>query len=166
MKINLGSGNSKRMQDAGYVNIDLFEWDYVDVVHDIEKRLPYEDNTIDEIYSSHSLEHCAMAAVPRMIGDWKRVLKHGGIIRIIVPEIEACMRNFLDSPESDGDKWSWKIEYILGGQHKQSGQQLHKSAFTPTYLKKLVENAGLVVTSNIIQNNGRNDCINLIANKP
>ncbi len=165
LKLNLGSGNSKSMQDAGYVNIDIHKTHHVDVVHDIEKRLPYEDNTVDEIYSSHSLEHCSMAAVPRMIDDWRRVLKSRGIIQVIVPEIEACMRNFLASPETDNDKWNWKIEYILGGQHHQAGQQLHKSAFTPTHLQKLVENAGLVVTSNKIQNNGKNDCIHLIAHK-
>ena len=165
IKLNLGSGNSKNTQDAGYINIDMFKWDYVDVVHDIEKRLPYEDDSIDEILCSHALEHCSMAAVPKMISDWRRVLKQGGIIRVIVPEIEACMRNFLASPETDNNKWNWKIEYILGGQHHQAGQQLHKSAFTPTHLQKIVENAGLVVSSNKIQNNGKNDCIHLIAHK-
>ena len=93
------------------------------------------------------------------------MLKINGTIKIIVPEIEACMRNFLASPETDIDKWNWKIEYILGGQHKQLGQQHHKSAFTPTHLKKLLENAGLVVDSIKIQKNSRNDCINLIAHK-
>ena len=164
IKLNLGSGNSKKTKDAGYINIDIHKMDYVDVVHDIEKRLPYENDSINEIFCSHALEHCSMAVVPVMIKDWKRVLKQSGIIRVIVPEIEACMRNFLKAPENE--KWGFRIEYILGAQHHQTGQQFHKSAFTQIYLKKLVEDAGLVVTSIKIQNNGRNDCIHLIAHKP
>jgi len=75
MKLNLGSGNSKTMKNMGYTNIDIHKSQYVDVVYDIEKKLPYEDNTIEKIYSSHALEHCSMAAVPRMLEDWKRILK-------------------------------------------------------------------------------------------
>ena len=106
-----------------------------------------------------------MVVIPAMLKDWKRVLKKDGKVKIIVPEIEACMRNFLNSDETDNDKWSWKIEYIFGRQHKQAGQQLHKSAFTPTHLKKIVVNAGLVISSIDIINNGRNDCIHLTAHK-
>ncbi|MCP6720479.1 MAG: class I SAM-dependent methyltransferase, partial [Patescibacteria group bacterium] len=132
---------------------------------DIETTLPYEDNTVDKIYCSHALEHCAMVAVPKMLKDWERVLTKGGGIEIIVPEIEACMRTFLEAEETDPAKWSWKIEYILGGQHHQSGQQLHKSAFTPTWLKALLERADLVVDKINIIHNGRNDCIHLNAHK-
>ena len=165
MKLNLGSGNSKSMQDAGFINIDLHKSSYVDMVYDIEETLPFESDTVEEIYCSHALEHCAMAAVPRMLSDWKRVLKGNGKITIIVPEIEASMRTFLDAPETDNTKWGWKIEYILGGQHKQAGQQLHKSAFTPTHIRKLFNDAGLIVDKVDIINNGCNDCIHLIGHK-
>ena len=166
VKLNLGSGNAHNMKELGFTNIDIHKTHSVDIVHDIEKRLVFDDDSVDEIYSSHSLEHCSMAAVPTMLNDWKRILKKGGKIVVIVPEIEACMRTFLKTPETNRDKWGWQIEYILGGQHHQAGQQLHKSAFTPTHLQNLVESAGLVVSSNEIRNNGKNDCIHLTAYKP
>ena len=165
MKLNLGSGNAQNMKEAGYINIDIYKSHFVDVVYDIEKKLPYEDNTIEKIYSSHALEHCSMAAVPRMLEDWKRILKKDGKIVLIVPEIEACMRTFLKTPETDNNKWNWQIEYILGGQHHQAGQQLHKSAFTPTHIRKLFSDVGLVVDKVEIINNGCNDCIHLNAHK-
>lgn len=161
-KLNLGGGNSKR---DGYANLDIYLFDHVDLVYDIEKRLPFENDTIDEIYCSHALEHCSMEAVPLMLKDWCRVLKRNGVAQIIVPEINACMKNFLETSETNPTKWSWKIEYILGGQHTQVGQQLHKSAFTVDRLRSLMEVNGFMVDSIRIINNGRNDCIHLDAHK-
>ena len=163
MKLNLGSGNSKTMKDLGYTNIDIYKTEYVDLVLNIEKKLPYEDNSVEAIYCSHALEHCSMAAVPSMLKDWKRVLKTDGTIKIVVPEIESCMRNFLEASEKD--KWEYRIEYILGGQHKQVGEQFHKSAYTPSWLRSLIERVGLVVDKVDIINNGLNDCIHLKAHK-
>jgi len=133
------------------------------VLHDIEKRLPFEDGSAEHIYCSHALEHCAAASVPQMLQDWNRVLQTGGTVMIIVPELEACMRNFLEAPESE--KWGFRIEYIYGGQDHQVGQQLHKTGFTPPRLQSLMEAAGFVVDKIQLINNGLNDCIQLSAHK-
>ena len=162
MKINLGSGNSK-IED--YVNVDIYKFHNVDIVHDIEKTLPFENESIEDIYCSHALEHCSMAVVPKMLSDWYRVSKKDTRVRIIVPEIEACMKKFIEMSETDPNKWGYAIEYVLGGQDKQTGQQFHKSAYTPTHLKNLVEAAGFVVDSLQIRYNGRNDCLYLDAHK-
>jgi len=162
MKINLGSGNSK-IED--YTNVDIYKFHNVDIVHDIEKTLPFENESIEDIYCSHALEHCSMTVVPKMLSDWYRVSKKDAKIRIIVPEIEACMKKFIEIPETNSDKWGYAIEYVLGGQDKQIGQQFHKSAYTSTHLKNLVEAAGFVVDSLQIRYNGRNDCLYLDAHK-
>src|SRR3990172_240514 len=121
IRLNLGSGNSS---NGGYTNVDIHPFPNVQVVHDIEQPLPFADNSVEHIFTSHSLEHCSMDAVPKMLKDWFRVLGPKGTIKIIVPELEACMRNFLNAPESE--RWGFRIEYIYGGQHHQVGQQLHK----------------------------------------
>jgi predicted SAM-dependent methyltransferase len=53
IKLNLGSG-SNRMQDD-FVNVDLHV--AADLQHDLREPLPYDDGTVDEIYSCHVIEH-------------------------------------------------------------------------------------------------------------
>ena len=160
MKLDLGSG---RVKKEGYTSVDVYPFRYLDVQHDIEEKLPFDDASADEIYCSHVLEHCSMQAVPNMLRDWHRVLVDDGIVKIIVPEIEVCMRNFLDAPESK--KWGNVIEYIVGCQHHQVGQQNHKSAYTPTRITELLRTAGFKVNNLEIINNKVNDCIHLTASK-
>lgn len=160
LKLDLGSGFQTM---EGFTTIDIYQTGVVDIIHDIEKTLPFEDNIVDEIHSSHSLEHCVMSSVPLMLRDWHRILKIGGKIHIIVPEIEGCMRNFLDASEED--KWGYRIEYILGEHVSQVGQQLHKSAFTLFHLKKLVSEAKFDIVSAEVLHTGVNDTIDLIAYK-
>ena len=91
MKINVGSG-TKRMD--GYINIDIRDLPEVDYVHDLEKPLPYPDNTIDEVYAEDVLEHFSFKKTNNIFKDWVRVLKTGGVITIIVPNVDAHIRMY------------------------------------------------------------------------
>jgi predicted SAM-dependent methyltransferase len=54
MKLNLGCGNDYR---EGYVNCDWTNKVKVDKIVDLEKKLPFKDNSVDEILCFHVLEH-------------------------------------------------------------------------------------------------------------
>jgi predicted SAM-dependent methyltransferase len=162
IKLNLGSGNTKK---EGFTNVDIHKFSNVDIVHDMEKRLPFKNDTVSEIYSHHSLEHCRMHKIKEILKDWYRVLKKDGILKIIVPEITSCMKTFLEASETDPEKWRWKISYIMGGIHKQYDRDFHKSAFTEYSLKKVVEKAGFVIQDVHLVETTRNDCIHLTAIK-
>ena len=47
--------------------------------------LPIEDNTFDIVYSSHTLEHIREEYLENIIQNIYRILKPGGLFRIIVP---------------------------------------------------------------------------------
>jgi predicted SAM-dependent methyltransferase len=47
LKLNLGSGKSKM---EGFLGVDAIKFDGVDVVTDLRKRWPWEDESVDEVY--------------------------------------------------------------------------------------------------------------------
>lgn len=82
MKINLGSGY-KRIE--GFVNIDDDPLVKPDYLVDIEnEKLPFDDNTVEEIRAHHILEHIGAGFIPLM-KELYRVSKHGALLDIVVP---------------------------------------------------------------------------------
>ena len=82
--LNLGCGADYR---GGWVNIDLS--DHPDIKKDkkvdlTKLPLPFESNSFDYIFSSHTLEHIPGYLTPLMIELW-RILKPKGILEIRVP---------------------------------------------------------------------------------
>jgi len=54
IKLDLGCGKFKK---KGFYGIDKFPGESVDKVVDVDKGIPFKDNSVIEIYSSHVLEH-------------------------------------------------------------------------------------------------------------
>jgi hypothetical protein len=81
-KLNIGSGYKRY---DGFLNIDSFAGCEPDYLCDIEKdKLPFEDNTVDEIYCHHILEHLGEGFF-HAIQEMYRVCCDGAIIDIKVP---------------------------------------------------------------------------------
>lgn len=87
--LNIGSGNSKISEKV--YNIDIFAYDNVDIVCDIE-NLPFKDASIDVIFNIAVLEH--VPNPQKVIDEIYRVLKPGGIIYTAFP----FMQGFHASP--------------------------------------------------------------------
>jgi len=73
--VNLGHG-SKEMP-YGVVSIGLPEWDAN------KDPLPYEDESVDEIWALHFLEH--IDRPENVLHECQRVLRQGGLMTICVP---------------------------------------------------------------------------------
>ncbi len=81
VKIDLGCGPAKR---KGCIGIDILPLPGVDIVADFEKGLEFlPDNSVDEMYSSHVLEH--IQNLELMMKEIHRVLKPNAFKQIIVP---------------------------------------------------------------------------------
>lgn len=80
-KINLGCG---RKYLEGYLNCDVLEQVKADKHFDLE-RFPYplESDSADEILMDNVLEH--LDDIPQVMGELHRILKPGGILKILVP---------------------------------------------------------------------------------
>lgn len=73
------------------------QWKVKPLVHDLTKRLPFEDSTISAIYGAHVLEHLYLADAQKLLGECMRVLKPGGVVRLVVPDLHSMVATYLKS---------------------------------------------------------------------
>lgn len=90
MKLHLGCGKKNLGKDWKHIDIQKFE--HIDFQMDIRKLDIFENNSIDEIYSCHVLEHFPRNELENILSEWYRVLKVGGILRIAVPDFESVCK--------------------------------------------------------------------------
>jgi glycosyltransferase involved in cell wall biosynthesis/predicted SAM-dependent methyltransferase len=69
------------------------------MVRDVRKKLPFDDESIDFIYSSHLIEHLRKDETKKVLGECLRVLKRGGFLRLVIPDLEILTKNYLKEIE-------------------------------------------------------------------
>lgn len=67
------------------------------LVHDLRTGIPANADSVDAVYHSHVLEHIDRDQVPGFFAEVMRVLRPGGVHRIVVPDLEAMCRQYLAS---------------------------------------------------------------------
>lgn len=84
IKLDLGCGPSKKGPE--WVGIDQYQFSGVDHVLTLgSDPLPYGEGTVEEMHSSHFLEHLGAEARCHVINEAYRVLKPGGQFHVVVP---------------------------------------------------------------------------------
>ena len=90
--VNIGAGDSGK---EGWVNVDGFPGAGVNCLADARKRLPFDDNSVRGIFSEHFFEHIDyVEEAPHFLGECFRSLQPGGVLRIIVPDLERYFRAY------------------------------------------------------------------------
>ncbi|MCG2737892.1 MAG: methyltransferase domain-containing protein [Candidatus Methanoperedenaceae archaeon] len=90
-----------------YYEIPWSEHIHKIMIHDVRKKLPFNDDSIDFIYSSHLIEHLRKDECEKMLGECFRILKKGGLIRLSTPDLELTARNYIkeiDDIQNDNGK--------------------------------------------------------------
>lgn len=127
--VNLGAGGSGK---DGWVNLDAFPAPGVTVTCDCRNALPLPDASVRGIFTEHFLEHINYDKdVPGLLRDCLRVLQPGGVMRIIVPDIERYLRAYCE----DG----WKGLEDLRGVEAD-----HKDPYFQTPLRTKMELVNLL----------------------
>lgn len=62
---------------------------------DLRDPLPFPDGSFGAIYTSHALEHLYQAQAVELLGECVRVLRPGGVLRVVVPDLHACVERYL-----------------------------------------------------------------------
>ena len=104
IRLNLGAGNQPYV---GYTGVDMSGW-AADVKHDLTTPLPFADNTVDEIFASHVVEHFPLWQIQKLLLDWHRALKPGGLFWGLVPDGPEVAKRYLEAVEQK----DWGIKRI------------------------------------------------------
>lgn len=100
--INLGSGH---VRYDGFINVDFYYSKGIDYGADLRYPLRIDDNTTDAIVTEHTFEHLTYQSVDQLLGECHRILKPGGVIRIIVPDVSIFIREYAENNESWFKEW-------------------------------------------------------------
>jgi predicted SAM-dependent methyltransferase len=76
---------------------------------DVTRRLAVSDSSADGVFCSHTLEHLSSQDVDRALQEALRILKPGGVFRIVVPDLrwraEAYLRQAAAKDERAADQF-------------------------------------------------------------
>jgi SAM-dependent methyltransferase len=81
------------------------DWPPNILVHDLRKPLPFPAGFASAVYGSHVLEHLYLDEAERLLLECHRVLRSGGILRLVVPDLRAVVDEYLgERPFADSEQ--------------------------------------------------------------
>src|SRR4026209_1809368 len=89
VKLEIGAG--QKTGTNGWTTLDLWG---ADLSWDLTERLPFPDNSVAKIYSSHTLEHFWYSDLIRLLCDCRRILKPLGSISVCVPDASIYVQGY------------------------------------------------------------------------
>jgi predicted SAM-dependent methyltransferase len=66
------------------------------VVANLRRRLPFAEDSFEAVYSSHVLEHLYEAECVGLLRECVRILRPGGVLRVVIPDLRAMVNEYLD----------------------------------------------------------------------
>lgn len=133
MKLDIGAGLTPK---PGYKTVDVVPEMHPDFCAPMWE-IPLPDNSVDEIFTTHALEHVAKNKVVPTLREWYRILKPGAKAEIQVPDLEWCCRNWLEHLTND-----WHMDTLFGNQEHEG--EFHKTGFTANLMYQYLQQAGFV----------------------
>jgi predicted SAM-dependent methyltransferase len=130
------------------------------VFGDISSRLPVGDETAESVYSSHVIEHLSPEQGKGFVRECYRVLKPGGVLRIVTPDLELMINEYLDGTSTFLGRYStpadaFCAEYNAFREASRAnrtqalarrlfGGDFHQWLYDFVSMKRLLESAGFV----------------------
>tara|TARA_B100000787_G_scaffold54847_1_gene39859 strand:+ start:33642 stop:34307 length:666 start_codon:yes stop_codon:yes gene_type:complete len=68
---------------------------------DASLKLPFEDNSVEILYSSHMLEHLSRDDVLKFFNEVRRILMRDGVLRIAVPDLKININGYLEFEDAN-----------------------------------------------------------------
>lgn len=92
--LNLGCGHRYFEE---WTNVDFYRTGPTVVPCNLINGLPFSASSFEVVYHSHVLEHFSREDAVHFVGECYRVMAPGGILRIVVPDLEQIAREYLNN---------------------------------------------------------------------
>lgn len=134
MKLHLGCG---RLKLPGYKSVDIRPETGADIIADVRNLHMIDDDSVDEIYFCHGMEHVPEPEVQSTLEEWSRILVRGGWLYLSVPDFEVLAGLYFEG--------GWQLappisSAIMGGQDYE--YNYHYSVWDEEKLSYALESAG------------------------
>jgi len=140
--LNVGCGPNAFPE---FINLDYWWTPIVDICWDITKKpYPLASESLEGIYSEHCLEHIGYEDMRKNLREFYRMLKPGGVLRIVTPDGEIYMDIYHKRKTGGKELMPYEEGYItpmarINGLFRNHG---HKFIHDFDTLKTLLEEAG------------------------
>lgn len=154
-KLKLNIGSFTVMFHNGWINTDVVplqnfaaQHHYKFLHHDIRNPFQFENETVDLIVSSHVLEHITAVEGEAFLQDLYRIMKHGAVARIAVPDAETLVDMYKNKKLDMFDEINNGCKYA----NFESGKlwsllfEGHRMAYDYDGIKTLAESVGFKVS--------------------
>ena len=132
--VHLGCGD---VDAPGFINVDFNPAPHVHFVHDVTSLPFLSDESANLVYACHVLEHFPKEQIKNIFWEWRRVLKHGGTIRLSVPDFDKLITVYFDNSNNVESIRSALLGYL-------DGYNSHLLLFNFEFIKNLLEENGFI----------------------
>jgi predicted SAM-dependent methyltransferase len=151
IKLDVGCGPNSR---PGYVGVDVRAVPGVQFVCEAKDLLSHvTPNSVSEIYSRHFLEHLSFAQALATLRTFFEVLRPGGRVEIIVPDLKFHVWQYIcpqpSSPSPANPEWTQRQHAFAGfwGWQREADREawdIHKSGYDEDALSIFLTEAGFL----------------------
>lgn len=154
VRLNLGCGVHRIL--GNWTHVDANPDVAPDLVADVRDLSLFRDGSVDEVFAGHVLEHLDWEEGQAALREWRRVLRPGGTLGVVVPDFREIVLRYL---ANDGTVVEWPegtrrlardlrlINDMFIYSHGQDSP--HRYCYDGALLRQAVEAAGFVVTAEI-----------------
>jgi predicted SAM-dependent methyltransferase len=133
MRLHIGGEKIKE----GWKILNIQKMPGVDFIGDITDLSQFDNESLEEVYASHVLEHVGINKIASTFNGIYRVLKKGGKFYISVPNLDTLAQLFVKVTEGK-DKQAIMM-MIYGGQ--TDSHDFHYIGYWPIFLFAILKNA-------------------------
>ena len=134
-KVHVGCG---KIYIPGFVHVDIQPAPHIDIVAEVDKLDVIPSDLMELVYACHVLEHFDRWHYVNALKEWFRILKPGGILRVSVPDFQACVEIYSSVGLVSGP--SSIVGLVCGGQRDVF--DFHKMIFDRQLLSAALRNVG------------------------
>jgi predicted SAM-dependent methyltransferase len=85
-----------------------------EIIGDIRYGIPIPDHSVNLIYTIHTFEHLVLTDLIKVLQLCRNKLKVGGLVRIVVPDFDEMIKDYLNQAPVKQDIWEIKPNFPIG----------------------------------------------------